>query len=79
MMALEIRATPEPFSEEVAEAVRSALGARIEAGDWLLLVQRRPGFYVVDLTNRNGVMRQWFLEPGDPVVMIIREALGAPS
>ena len=80
-MPLEIRIGPdtEPFSDEISRAVRSALGEKAEAGDWLLMVQRRSGGYVVDLTNRDGLMCQWLLEPGDPVAAIVGEALKGPS
>jgi hypothetical protein len=76
-MPLEIRTGPdtEPFSEEVARAVRFALGERAETGDWLLLVQRRHGGYIVDLTNRDGLMCQWLFAPGDPIAAVIGEAL----
>jgi hypothetical protein len=76
-MALEIRVGPgmESLRQEVIEAVQSALGGRMEAGNWLLTLDRRPGGCLVDLTNRNGVMRQWFFEPGDPIGQIIKETL----
>lgn len=76
-MPLQIRMGPgtESFAEEITQAVRSALGGRAEAGDWLLMVQRRPGGYIVDLTNRDGLLCQWLLKPGDPIVSIIDEAL----
>ena len=79
-MALEIRMGPdtEPFSDEVAAAVRQALGSRAEAGDWLLMVEKRSGGYVVDLTNRDGLMCQWLLGPGDPIAAIIGDALKWP-
>jgi hypothetical protein len=80
-MPLEIIAGPEtePMREEVVDAVRSALGTRTEAGDWLLTLRRGPGGYLVDLTNRDGVMRQWFFVSGDPVALIIRQGLSVPS
>jgi hypothetical protein len=80
-MPLQIHMGPdtEAFSEEITRAVRSALGTRAEVGDWLLMVQRRSGGFMVDLTNRNGLMCQWLLEPGDPIAAIIGEALRGPS
>ena len=76
-MTLEVVAGPgtEAVGEEVARAVKSALGARAEAGSWLLSVYRRDRGFLVDLTNRNGVMRQWFFEAGDPVALLIRQGL----
>jgi hypothetical protein len=80
-LPLEIIAGPETeaMREEVVGAVRSALGTRTDAGDWLLTLRRGPGGYLVDLTNRDGVMRQWFFVAGDPIASIIRQGLSVPS
>jgi hypothetical protein len=76
-MALEIVTGPgtEPLSEEVVDAVRSALGARTEAGPWKLTLERCAGGILVDLTNGNGTMKQWLFEAGDPISFIIQEKL----
>jgi hypothetical protein len=76
-MTLEVVAGPgtETMQQEVVEAVKSVLGVRAEAGPWLLSVHRRDRGYLVDLTNRDGIMRQWFFEAGDPVAALIRQGL----
>ena len=76
-MTLEVVAGPgtETMQEEVADAVKKALGARADAGPWLLSVHRRDRGYLVDLTNHDGTMRQWFFEAGDPVAALIRQGL----
>jgi hypothetical protein len=38
-------------------------------------VQRRDRGFLVDLTNRDGIMRQWFFEAGDPIAELIRRGL----
>jgi len=80
-MPLEIQADvgTERIQEEIERAVRSALGLRGDAGDWLLIVHRRNGGYLVDLTNRDGIMRQWFFQSGDPVESAIKEALNGAA
>jgi hypothetical protein len=76
-MTLAVVAGPgaESMEEEVADAVKKALGPRAEAGEWLLSVHRRDRGFLVDLTNYDGVMRQWFFEAGDPIAALIRQGL----
>lgn len=41
------------------------------------MVQKREDQFLVDLNNRDGVMRQWLFGAGDPMAVIIREDLAA--
>lgn len=76
-MAFEVVAGPgtEYVREDVEEAVREGLGKRTTAGDWRLLMSRFEGGYVVDLTNRDGFMKQWVFRRDEPIEYEIRESL----
>lgn len=68
----------ERFKETVADAVRGALGERVDGGQWRLMLRRLPmskGF-LVDLNNSNGISRQWvFEDPDDPIAAVIKRDL----
>jgi hypothetical protein len=79
-MSLEIVTDPatEQFRDEVSSAVESALGPRIAQGSWRVQLRKLPTLpgFIVDLTNGNGMMRQWlFADPTEPVASIIRDDL----
>jgi hypothetical protein len=72
----------EQMKETVADAVRGALGERVDAGRWRLMLRRLPqgrGF-LVDLNNSNGIARQWvFEDPDDPIAQVIKRDLKPTS
>jgi hypothetical protein len=78
-MALDIRTDTgsEQVRDEVEQAVRGALGNRIDSGNWVVTLRRLPqklGF-IVDLSNLDGFMRQWVFGPEDPVAARIAQDL----
>jgi hypothetical protein len=72
----------ERLKETVAEAVRGALGERVDGGRWRLMLRRLPqsrGF-LVDLNNANGISRQWVFEDADdPIAQVIKRDLKPTS
>jgi len=78
-MGLEIISDPgtEAVREDVDRAVRSALGDKLAQGSWQIILKKLPvkGGFVVDFTNRDGIMRQWVFGPEDPVGAIIQRDL----
>ena len=79
-MSLEIDSDPatEPVKDTVADAVRGALGGRVDMGTWRLMLRRLPigRGILVDLNNLDGVSRQWIFEDaGDPIAQTIRRDL----
>lgn len=78
-MALDIFSDPgsEAVRQEVEEAIRRALGERVEQGRWVANLRRLPQRlgYVVDLSNLNGFMRQWVFGQGDPLAAMIKRDL----
>jgi hypothetical protein len=66
-----VRAVVEP-------AVRAALGDRLDRGNWLLTLRfaDRDRNLFVDLSNRDGFVRQWLFAPGAPITEFLRGALG---
>jgi hypothetical protein len=79
-MSLEIDNDPatERVKETVADAIRGALGARVDLGTWRVMLRRLPAGrgFLVDLNNMDGVSRQWIFEDGsDPIAQTIRRDL----
>ncbi len=76
-MAMEVVAGPgtERVRQDVEDAVREGLGARTQAGDWRLFMNRVEGGFLVDLTNRDGFMKQWVFRADEPIEYEIRETL----
>jgi hypothetical protein len=76
-MALEVVAGPgtELVRNDVETAVRDGLGERAQQGDWRLFMNTIEGGFLVDLTNRDGFMRQWVFQRDEPIEYEIREAL----
>jgi hypothetical protein len=71
----------ERFREQVTQAVRAALGERVDAGVWKLTLRRLPlgQGLLVDLNNRDGLARQWvFDDPNEPIAAVIRRDLKGP-
>jgi hypothetical protein len=71
----------ERLKERVADAVRGALGERVDVGTWRLMLRRLPlrQGYLVDLNNLDGVSRQWVFEDADdPIAQVIKRDL-SPS
>ena len=72
----------ERLKDTGAEAVRGALGERVDVGTWRLMLRRLPlrqGF-LVDLNNLNGVSRQWIFEDADdPIAQVIKRDLQPTS
>jgi hypothetical protein len=82
-MSLEIDNDPatERVKDTVADAVRGALGEKVDVGTWRLMLRRLPlgRGILVDLNNMDGVSRQWvFEDAGAPIEQTIRRDL-APS
>jgi hypothetical protein len=79
-MSLEIDNDPatERVKETVEDAIRGALGERVDIGTWRVMLRRLPrgrGF-LVDLNNMDGVSRQWIFEDAsDPIALTIRRDL----
>jgi hypothetical protein len=68
----------EPLRDEVSTAVESALGRRIDHGSWKVELRKLPSLpgLIVDLTNGDGIMRQWlFADPSEPVASVIHDDL----
>jgi hypothetical protein len=81
-MSLEIDNDPatERVKDTVADAVRGALGEKVEVGTWRLMLRRLPigRGILVDLNNMDGVSRQWvFEDAADPIEQTIKRDLGA--
>ena len=78
-MALDIKGDKgsEQVREEVEQAVRGALGDRVDSGNWVVTLRRLPQKlgYIVDLSNLDGFMRQWVFGPGDPLAVRIAQDL----
>jgi hypothetical protein len=67
----------EPVTDEVTQAIRKALGPRLEAGSWRMILRKLPRGYIVDLTNHDGISRQWVFDRDDPAGDMIRRDLEA--
>jgi hypothetical protein len=76
-MSLEVLndAGTERVKDEVAQAVKAGLGPRLETGSWRVTLRKLPGGFVVDLTNLDGIMRQWIFDRNDPIAETIRRDL----
>ena len=79
-MSLEIDNDPatERLKDTVADAVRGALGEKVDLGTWRLMLRRLPvgQGILVDLNNMDGVSRQWVFEHAtDPIEQTIRRDL----
>jgi hypothetical protein len=68
----------ETVKDTIADAVRGALGPRLEGGQWRLLLRRLPQSrgILVDLNNSDGISRQWvFGDASDPIAQVIKREL----